>query len=324
MTSTTGSVDVLIAAWNRSDTIERAMLSALGQSEVRTVIVIDDASTDNTADVAARVAAPSERVSVCRLPRNRGPSAARNVGIGMSTAPWIAILDADDYFLPGRLGKLLSLAGDCDLVADDLLLERRTACGGSDLSPMIFAEDVEPQTIDLHTFVLGNAGRRGRSRREFGYLKPLIRREFLDRWQLRYDEALRLGEDYALYAQALAAGARFLLVPASGYVSVVRQGSLSARHTKEDLERLRDADRAFLSLPTIARRDQIAIKAHYRSVDARVQWLNVIEAFKRRDITGFMRPFVKTPAVAPFLVRKLIGEAGRRAFNQGALRRCLG
>jgi succinoglycan biosynthesis protein ExoU len=318
MTSTTGNVDVLIAAWNRSDTIERAICSALQQPEVRTVIVIDDGSTDDTAEVAARVAAGNPRVSVYTMGKNLGPSAARNRGIAMSTAPWIAILDGDDYFLPGRIGKLLALTGDCDLIADDILQEERTACGGSELKPMIFSGDVRPHLIDLRTFVLGNAGRRGRIRKEFGYLKPLIRRAFLDRWQLQYDEALRLGEDYALYARALAVGARFLLVPASGYISVVRHGSLSARHTKEDLERLRDTDKAFLTLPTVARRDQVAIRAHYRSVDARVQWLNVIEAFKSRDISGFMLPFVRAPAAAPFLIRKLIGEAGRRAFRQAS------
>ena len=41
-------VDILVAAWNRSDTIERAITSALGEAEVRQVIVIDDASTDDT------------------------------------------------------------------------------------------------------------------------------------------------------------------------------------------------------------------------------------------------------------------------------------
>jgi succinoglycan biosynthesis protein ExoU len=189
---------------------------------------------------------------------------------------------------------------------------------------MIFSRSFEARTIDLQTFVHGNAGRRGRSRREFGYLKPLIRREFLDRWRLRYDEALRLGEDYALYARALAVGGRFLLAPACGYVSVGRRESLSSRHTKEDLERLRDVDKAFLLLPTMTRRDLIAIRSHYRSVNARVQWLNVIDAFKAGNITGFIQPFVSAPGTAAFLVRKLIAEAGRRALNQTVLRRRVG
>jgi succinoglycan biosynthesis protein ExoU len=323
MTSTTGIVDVLIAAWNRSDTIERAILSALEEPEVRTVIVVDDGSTDDTVEVAARVATGSARVVVCRMATNRGPSAARNRAIEISTAPWISILDGDDYFLPGRIGKILSLAGDCDLVADDILQEQRTE-RGAELRPMIFSRSFEARTIDLQTFVHGNAGRRGRSRREFGYLKPLIRREFLDRWRLRYDEALRLGEDYALYARALAVGGRFLLAPACGYVSVGRRESLSSRHTKEDLERLRDVDKAFLLLPTMTRRDLIAIRSHYRSVNARVQWLNVIDAFKAGNITGFIQPFVSAPGTAAFLVRKLIAEAGRRALNQTVLRRRVG
>ena len=91
----------------------------------------------------------------------------------------------------------------------------------------------------MEQFVLGDVNRRGALRRGLGFLKPLIRRSFLDHHQLRYDERLRLGEDYALYARALAAGARFLIVPAAGYVSVVRDDSISSRHSREDLERLR-------------------------------------------------------------------------------------
>jgi succinoglycan biosynthesis protein ExoU len=324
MTSTTETVDVLIAAWNRSDTIERAILSGLEQPEVRTVIVVDDGSTDDTAEVAARVAVGSERVAIHRLPANRGPSAARNRAIEMSSARWISILDGDDYFLPGRIARMLSAADDCDLVADDILQERRGECGRVKLTPMIFSRSAEPRMIDLRTFVHGNAGRRGRNRGEFGYLKPLIRRGFLDRWGLRYDESLRLGEDYALYARALAVGGRFLLMPASGYVSVVRQGSLSARHSKEDLERLRDVDRALLRLPTITPQDRAALRAHYRSVDGRVQWLNVIDSYKRKDVAGFVRPFVSAPETAPFLVQKLFAEARRRAFNQSGPRRRAG
>ena len=65
-----------------------------------------------------------------------------------------------------------------------------------------------------------------------GFLKPIIKREFLQSHALRYDETLRLGEDYALYTQALIAGARFCVVGARGYVAIQRGTSISARHTR--------------------------------------------------------------------------------------------
>src|SRR5215470_14042061 len=99
--SVASSIDVIIAAWNSSATIERALLSALAEPQVQTVIVIDDCSADDTANRAERVEEKCEgRTIVKRLPRNVGPAAARNMGIDLATAPWIAILDADDFYLP--------------------------------------------------------------------------------------------------------------------------------------------------------------------------------------------------------------------------------
>jgi succinoglycan biosynthesis protein ExoU len=302
-------VDILVAAWNRSDTIERAITSALGEAEVRQVIVIDDASTDDTFSRARRTSVGSERVVVRRLPSNLGPAAARNQAFEISTAPYVAILDGDDFLQAGRMGKLLAHAGDFDFVADDILEVNATGA----LRPMMFSAGFMPWALDFATFVEGNSARRGRSRTELGYFKPLMRRAFLDQHKLRYDERLRLGEDYALYAKALALGAKFLVTPALGYVSQPRPDSLSARHTKRDLERLRDVDKELASITSLSDRDRRALRGHYRSVDSRVQWLGVIDAFKRRDPTGFLWPFARSPEVSFFLARKLFEEAFQRS-----------
>ena len=74
-------VDVLIAARDRADTIERAVQSALAQEEVRTVIVVDDGSTDDTAARAMRCAPDGSRLIVKRFSSSAGPSAARNVAM---------------------------------------------------------------------------------------------------------------------------------------------------------------------------------------------------------------------------------------------------
>ena len=132
------TVDVIIAARNRSDTIERAILSALTEPQVRYVIVVDDGSTDDTSARARQCNANSGRVIVERLRSNLGPSAARNVALRISTAPWVTILDGDDYLLSGRIGALLSKADDWDFVADDLLQARGNQVGGQTLMPILF------------------------------------------------------------------------------------------------------------------------------------------------------------------------------------------
>jgi succinoglycan biosynthesis protein ExoU len=310
-----GDVDVIIAAFNCSDTIERAIRSALLEPEVQRVIVVDDASTDNTAAVADRIAQETGRILVWRRAMNAGPSSARNKGIELSRARWLSILDADDYFLPGRIRRLLRVANDADLIADTML---HIEDDRPDLTMSQPSYDLgkDSQSLTFKSFVLGNVSRRGALRRELGFLKPIIRSEFLERNRLRYDERLRLGEDYALYAHALALGARFAVMPTAGYVSVMRSGSLSSKHSMLDLKMLRDFDLRLAEISTLSDADRLALKAHYRSVDSRLQWLVVIEAFKSRSVERFLAPFLRSPTVSMFLLQQLISEAGRRFLGR--------
>jgi len=301
-------VDVIIAAWNRSDTIERAVQSALAQEAVNVVIVIDDGSTDDTAAKASRCDPSGCRILVERLPSNVGPAAARNVAIELSQAPWLAILDGDDFFLPGRIHTLLSNSDGWDLIADGLLHVPEHRAFNLQTTSTLAGADVANLALTFETFVLGDLNRRGAYRQELGFLKPLIRRSFLDRHELRYNESLRLGEDYVFYACALLAGARFLLLPTAGYVSVERAGSISVHHTKRDLERLRDNDRNLMKLTT-SQEERRALAKHYASVDCRVQWIAIVEAIKARSIRQFVTPFFRSKTVMIYLLRKLIAVA---------------
>jgi glycosyltransferase involved in cell wall biosynthesis len=94
-----GIVSVIIPAFNSEDCVADAIESALTQGPiVREVIVVDDGSTDSTAEVVRRF---SEVVLLQQM--NAGPAAARNAAIGVSTGEFIAPLDHDDLFTEGRL-----------------------------------------------------------------------------------------------------------------------------------------------------------------------------------------------------------------------------
>jgi succinoglycan biosynthesis protein ExoU len=305
-------VDVVIAAKDRADTIERAVMSALAQAEVRTVIVIDDGSADETAAVASRCNSNDKRILVKRLQSSVGPAAARNIGIEMSTSPWVAILDGDDFFLPDRICRLLANSADCDFVADDLLQIGEERIGKLGSSLRITENPAASKPLALEEFILGNVTRRDAYRRELGFLKPLIRLSFLSNNAIRYAEELRLGEDYALYAQALAARARFVLLPFKGYVAVVREGSLSGRHSQSDLERLRDWDCKLMATKGLSTCERRAIANHYLSVDCRVQWLAMIAAYKEGKIVEFFKPFFRSRTVAAYLLQKTASEGRSR------------
>ncbi len=318
--ATNPCVDVIIAAWNRADSIERAVRSALSDPAVKRVVVVDDASSDATCDEAERADDGSGRLVVIRLDTNVGPAAARNTAIAASDAPWIAVLDADDYFLPDRVSKLVALADTCDFVADDILQISSDRIGVDQPVAMLSQAGFQGWTCDFETFILGNISVKGRARKELGFFKPLMRRAFLDGHSLRYQADLRLGEDYALYAQALAHGARFSVIPAQGYVSVVRNNSLSALHSKADLEHLRDSDLALEKVRQFSAREKLAIRKHYDSIDARVQWLAVIEGVKAKNLRQCLNASFRSPHVMIFIATRLKEQVIERSLKRTGLR----
>jgi hypothetical protein len=97
-------VSVVIPVFNAVDMVERAVRSALDLSEVCEVIVVDDGSTDGTAERCRALFGTDPRVQVIAHPdgRNHGVSVARNLGYQRSTCPLIVFLDADDRLLPER------------------------------------------------------------------------------------------------------------------------------------------------------------------------------------------------------------------------------
>jgi hypothetical protein len=92
-------VSIIIPTHNRPHLISRAVASARVAGKDVEVIVVDDASVDNTAEVCQTL----EGIKYLRLERNQGVAGARNVGILASTASYIAFLDDDDLRLPGSL-----------------------------------------------------------------------------------------------------------------------------------------------------------------------------------------------------------------------------
>src|SRR4051812_24856081 len=114
-------VSVIITSYNIEGYISRAIESALGQKDVNVeVIVVDDASTDGTWDIISRYSGPY--IKTRRLTDNGGPGVARNAAIAMATGKWIAVLDGDDAFEPGRLARLLRhpLCSQADIIVDNL------------------------------------------------------------------------------------------------------------------------------------------------------------------------------------------------------------
>ena len=95
-------ISVVIPAYNAEQHIGRAIDSVLAQTRpADEIIVIDDGSTDATAEV---IRSFGDRVTLIQQ-KNAGVSVARNTGIEAATGDWIAFLDADDEWLPEKLKR---------------------------------------------------------------------------------------------------------------------------------------------------------------------------------------------------------------------------
>ena len=101
-------VSVVIPVRNRPDELPVAVRSVLEQGLPVEVVIVDDASTDHTPAVAQAMAAADARIRLVAFPDNRGGGHARNAGIDAATAPWLAFLDSDDIWLPGKLQAQLA------------------------------------------------------------------------------------------------------------------------------------------------------------------------------------------------------------------------
>ncbi|MEL6786297.1 MAG: glycosyltransferase [Cyanobacteria bacterium J06607_15] len=100
MISATPEVSVIIPAYNCDRYIVQAVESVLQQEDcLKEIVIIDDGSTDGTAAVLKPY---DDRIRYVKQ-ENQGVAAARNQGIAIAKGDYIAFLDADDYFLPGKL-----------------------------------------------------------------------------------------------------------------------------------------------------------------------------------------------------------------------------
>ena len=100
-------ISVVIPTYNREKLIVQSINSVLEQTyENIEVIVVDDASTDNTKEVVKKI--KDKRVKYIGLKQNKGACNARNVGIENATGDYIAFQDSDDIFRPEKIEKQYS------------------------------------------------------------------------------------------------------------------------------------------------------------------------------------------------------------------------
>jgi glycosyltransferase involved in cell wall biosynthesis len=114
------AISVVVPLYNKSTEIRRALASVHAQTcRPVEIIVVDDGSTDGSADVVAQLSGVYPLLHLVRQP-NAGVSAARNRGVALARGAIVALLDADDAWMPWHLESVARLSGrypHCDVFA---------------------------------------------------------------------------------------------------------------------------------------------------------------------------------------------------------------
>ncbi|MET4157286.1 glycosyltransferase family 2 protein [Agromyces sp. PvR057] len=293
-------VTVVIAAFNAERVIEEALKSLSDQTYGNwEAIVVDDGSVDQTGSVVTKLAANEPRIRLLKLATNGGPARARNEGISIARGDWIAVLDADDTWLPERLRRIVdaAFAHQADIVADQILLRRLGSISGRESAWRWLGEE---QRISLRQLVWRDLPGTGRP---IGWAHPMFSRRLIASLGVRYDERERYGEDWLLLFRAVSRGAKMWLIPTAGYVYTVR-ASNSASQTTPDFASLARISAA-LGGDRLLRMDiRLLLRFRARLYLALMVRDSFLDAVHRRRIASAASILIRRPALVPLLWRQ--------------------
>lgn len=229
-------VSIIMPAFNAAHCVTRAIGSVQAQTEQDLeIIVVDDASSDATVDVVRRLAEQDPRIILLAQKTNRGPSAARNMGIDQARGKWLALLDADDAFKPERVEMLCALAEDnaLDAIGDDIVLFDDVAAMEVGAGQFVPAPGLNEISLDdflrTATYRVGLREALYRDDKPISLLKLVLRADFVKEHCLQYSDRYRYCEDFLFYYELLRLGARVALLDRPMYVYTEPLGSISRR-----------------------------------------------------------------------------------------------
>lgn len=186
-------VSIIIPAFNCMQYIEHTVRSVLEQSfQDYELIVIDDASTDRTADVLGRMALQVPRMQLVRNSGNMGVAQTRNRGLQLASGEYIAFLDADDLWMPDKLECQMAYMQRADL---DICYTGYSFV--DEQGAQIRSAYHVPRTLDMQMLLKENV---------IGCSTALMRRAAIGNIQMRSEYA---HEDYVFWLELMQNSCRF-------------------------------------------------------------------------------------------------------------------
>lgn len=215
-------VTVLITCYNEGAYVGQAVSAVLRQTaadRIARIVLVDNASTDGSAQVISDIAARTERADAILIEKNCGPSGSRNTGLRTIETPWVAFNDGDDYWAEDKLERQLRAADatDGDVYYGDFVQ---------------FTDDPAAGEL-IRTRRLNDAGA-SLLRRYFLFDAPMMPSTMLMKMSAAraigfFDERIPLFEDTDFCMRLAGAGFRFQHVAGVHTYKRVRSNSLSSQ-----------------------------------------------------------------------------------------------
>ena len=104
-------ISVIIPMYNSAGTIQQVLESVLKQTRldlIREIIVVDDGSTDTSAEIVKKMALTNHKIKLIQK-KNGGASSARNTGMKIATGQYIAFLDSDDLWMENKIERQMEV-----------------------------------------------------------------------------------------------------------------------------------------------------------------------------------------------------------------------
>lgn len=309
-------VSVVIPVHNAARTINEAINSALSQKLIRVeVIVCDDGSNDGTLDKLKKF--PDSAFKLIVNKTNIGPGPSRDSAIKIARGKWVAFLDADDAFVPGRLQRMLESTGSkqVDVIFDDLMLCHDTLKG------------LKPWRSIHGKRAFGAAGVQGREVRASDYVrsprllvKPLIRTEFIREHRVLHS-ARRFAEDAEFILRLVHSGAKLSYIPQPMYLYRITPGSLTAQAKSPVIMR-----RVIEECSLWPGWSEVMQKAFYYKVDSlksNEKLYEIQDAVKSMKVLKVFKIILNSPSIvldALKLIPFKFSYLGHRLLNKGRKR----
>lgn len=301
-------ISVITPAYNVAPYIGECLESVLAQTlSDWEVLIVDDASTDDTVAVVQRYLS-DPRIRLLQNPQNMGPSDTRNRALDTAQGEWVAVVDADDWIAPERFEKLLHFAESygAEMVAD--LQVYQTAWGSVyQVSWATYAKPPKaPRSYSIEEMIKAHPS-----------FKPLLRLAFLNEQQIRYQSAIRISEDYAFFIEVLLKGGRFALLPEPMYYYRVRPGTTVTRY--DALEERRKSLEYLLQLPQTTPRTAKLLRWAYQRERTYALYPQLARCVKRGEWRTAARLMRESPRLIGLLLMALPQALYRRLFDREKL-----